>query len=740
MSFNDTPAPSKESLLTLSGSVEDVIYQNDENFYTVAVLDVDGEPVTAVGTMPGLRLGSGARVMGEWVIHPAYGKQFKVSYFEPEIPDDAAGMLRYLSSRTIKGVGPKTAKRIVDRFGATSFDVIENSPELLSQIKGITPAKAQEISRSFRDQFGLRNVILFFGEHFGPATSMKIYKQFGNGAVELVKNNPYILCDKVYGIGFERADRLAMSLGVAQDSPMRVEAGIQYLLNYNSAANGHVYLPLDKLAAASSKLLGCGEDAARAAIESLTAADRLVQKAFPEHTAVYTKKAFEAETTCAVRLALLSSVNLYGTVVGAETLIDDTQEIEGIEYAPAQRRAILSAINEPLTVITGGPGTGKTTIIKAVLRIFIQLGLKTALAAPTGRAAKRMSEATSAEAKTVHRLLEMEFSADDEPRFYRGELTPLDYNAVIVDEVSMIDVYLFASLLKALRPGTRLILIGDSDQLPSVGAGDVLRDVIASKKYKVCRLERIFRQSDDSSIVANAHRINGGEYPIASGKNGDFFMLERPTPAAALAAVVELCASRLPKTYGSEVMEGVQILSCTKKGELGTVNINSVLQNTLNPPGSDKTEHKSGERVFRLGDKVMQITNDYEMVWRSADNESLTGTGVFNGDIGSIVSIDTDEQLVTVDFDGRLCDYDFSSLDELEHAWAVTVHKSQGSEYPVVILPIFDPPPMLAARNLLYTAVTRAKKMVIIVGSGASVRRMVDNDRPAARYTSLWRM
>ncbi len=740
MSFSEKTAPPRESLLTLSGSVEDVIYQNEENFYTVAVLDVDGEPVTAVGAMPGLRLGGGARVMGEWVIHPSYGKQFKVSYFEPEIPDDAAGMLRYLSSRTIKGVGPKTAKRIVDKFGATSFDVIENSPELLAEVRGISLDKAREISRAFRDQFGLRNVILFFGEHFGPAASMRIYKQFGNGAVELVKNNPYVLCDKVYGIGFERADRLAMSIGVPQDSPMRVEAGIMYLLSYNSSANGHVYLPLDKLTAASAKLLGCSEEAAQRAIESLTAADRLVQRTFPEHVAVYAKKAYDAETACAVRLGIISSVNLYGTVVGAQELIEDTQEIEGIEYAPAQKRAILSAINEPLTVITGGPGTGKTTIIKAVMRIFLQLGLKTALAAPTGRAAKRMSEATSAEAKTVHRLLEMEFSDNDEPRFYRGELTPLEYDAVIVDEVSMIDVFLFASLLKALKSGTRLILIGDSDQLPSVGAGDVLRDVIASKKYKVCRLERIFRQSDDSSIVANAHRINAGEYPIASGRNGDFFMLERPDPASSLATVVELCASRLPKTYGKEIMDGVQILSCTKKGELGTVNINSVLQNTLNPPDRAKHEHRSGDRVFRLGDKVMQITNDYEMVWRAAENESVTGTGVFNGDIGAIVAFDPDEQTLTVDFDGRLCDYDFSSLDELEHAWAVTVHKSQGSEYPVVIIPVFDPPPMLATRNLLYTAVTRAKKMVILVGSTASVRRMVDNDRFAQRYTALWRL
>ena len=740
MSFSDSRLPDRKDLLTVAGTVEDIIYKNEENHYSVVMLDVDGEPVTAVGTMPGLRLGGEVRLMGEWVIHPSYGKQFKASYFEPAMPDDESGMLRYLSGRSIKGIGPKTAKRIVDKFGASSFDVIENSPELLATVRGISLQKAEDISKNFREQFGLRNVMLFLGEHFGPATSMRVYRQFGNGAVELIKNNPYILCDKIYGIGFERADRLAMSMGVPADAPMRVESGIMYLLNYNSSANGHVYLPREKLIEASAKLLGCAAEAAESGLDALVASDRLVERRYPEHVAVYTKKAYDAEMTCAAKLALISGINLYGTVEGADELIEETQITENIVYAPAQKKAILSAINNALTVITGGPGTGKTTIIKAVLKIFGHLGFKTALAAPTGRAAKRMSEATSAEAKTIHRLLEMEFSKDDEPRFYRSEATPLESDVVIIDEMSMIDVFLFAALLKALKPGTRLILIGDSDQLPSVGAGDVLRDIIASKKYPVCRLERIFRQSGESSIVENAHRINAGEYPVSSGRDGDFFIMERPTPAAALETVVELCAKRLPKTYGKDILEGVQILSCTRKGELGTYNINAVLQNTLNPPSPDKPEHRSGERVFRTGDKVMQITNDYEMIWRMRDNEKVEGEGVFNGDIGFVKLVDNDEQTLTVDFDGRLCDYDFSELDELEHAWAVTVHKSQGSEYPVVIMPVFDPSVMLATRNLLYTAITRARKMVILVGKYASVCRMVDNNRLAARYTALWRL
>ena len=736
--MKETETPLRSADMTrIRGTVEEVIYRNEDNGYSVAVIDYENEPVTATGIMPRIRLGNEVILMGEWVTHPQYGRQFKVHFFELAVPENAEGMLKYLSSRAVKGIGPKTAKRIVDTFGASSFEVIENDPALLATVRGISPEKAEQISRDFREQFGMRNIMMFFGEHFGPTTSMKIYKRFGNSAVDIVKANPYLLCEEVYGIGFERADRLAMSLGVAPDAPSRVEAGVLYLLNYNASANGHVYLPLEKLSEAACALLSCPREAVDRAIESLCAVRRLMLRSLPEHTAVYTKRAYDAEQTSARKLQLLSDTNLFGSVEGADSLIEDTQTVEGITYAPQQKSAILGAINHALTVITGGPGTGKTTIIKAVLCIFSQLGLKVALAAPTGRAAKRMSEATGSEAKTIHRLLEMEFSENEEPRFFRGEDNPLDRDVVIIDELSMIDIFLFSSLLSALRPGTRLILIGDSDQLPSVGAGDVLRDIIAAQKYPVYRLERIFRQAEESQIVVNAHRINNGEYPVPSGKEGDFFLMERADAQVTAQTVLELCATRLPRTYGKEILEGVQILSCTRKGPLGTYSLNALLQNALNPAAPGKAEQPFRETVFRVGDKVMQITNNYDLEWFLEEDESVCGAGVFNGDIGTVWEIDADEERLCVNFDGRIGVYDFSQLDELEHAWAVTVHKSQGSEYPVVILPVFDPSVMLATRNLLYTAITRAKKMVILVGKRESVCRMVDNNKIAGRYTAL---
>lgn len=735
--MSDSLAPSAKDLVQIAGSVEEVIYRNEENGYCVCVLDVDGEPVTAVGILPNVRMGNDLRLMGQWTNHPTYGRQFKVQFFELDVAENAQGMLKYLSSKAIKGVGPKTAQRLVAEFGDSTFQVLENSPELLATVKGISPEKARQISQSFRDQFGQRRIMMFFGEHFGPTTSMKIYKRFGNNAVELIKNNPYLLCQEIYGIGFERADRLALQLGVSQDAPSRVEAGVQYLLSYNATANGHVYLPYDKLVGAACALLSCPQEVVAEALEHLARVDRLVIRPVGPHQAVYLQKCYQAETRLAQKLDLLSQVDLYGAVEGAEGLIEDTQVVEGIQYDPQQTQAILSAIHHPLTVITGGPGTGKTTIIKAILKIFLQLGLKVALAAPTGRAAKRMSEATGSPAKTVHRLLEMEFFPEEEPRFFRNGQNPLEQDVVIVDEVSMIDVFLFQSLVDACRPGTRLVLIGDSDQLPSVGAGDVLHDILQSEKYAVCRLERIFRQAQVSTIVRNAHRINAGQYPQRSDKQGDFFHMERAFPQEALDTVLELCAKRLPKTYGEKVAEGIQVLSCTRKGPLGTHSLNQALQQILNPPASHKAQHPFRDVVFRQGDKVMQITNNYDLTWRLAQDESVCGAGVFNGDIGQITDIDPDGQTLTVCYDGRLTDYDFSQLDELEHAWAITVHKSQGSEYPIVILPVLDPSPLLGTRNLLYTAITRAQKMVIIVGKHQSVCRMVDNDRTANRYTSL---
>lgn len=729
--------PEKNDLLTIEGEIEDIVYQNDENGYTVCSIEWEREPVTLVGILPALMVGDAVRAMGEWVNHPTYGKQFKVHYFEKSQPTDERSMLRYLSSRAIRGVGPKLAARIVERFGDSAFDVMENNPDLLSDISGISPRKAREISASFREQFGVRNIMMFFGGFFGATTSLRIYKRWGNAAVDIVKKNPYLLCDEIYGIGFERADSMASGFGIAKDSEERIRAGIHYLLHFNASSNGHTYLPKEKIVSAAAKLLEVPEERVSEVLSSLTRNADLILNHTTADKAVYLPEYFQAETFSASRLVELSRINLFGSVSDLEHLITRTELREGISYDPAQKKAIRSAVENPVTVLTGGPGTGKTTIVKAIMSIFSEVGMKIALAAPTGRAAKRMSLSCGAEAKTVHRLLEMEYSPDGKAKFIRNESNPLSVDGIILDEVSMVDTPLFAALLKAVRPGTRLVLIGDSDQLPSVGAGEVLRDTIASGVFPVCRLERIFRQSEESAIVENAHRINRGEIPIPSGKKGDFFLVQRNSIASAAATVVSLCKDRLPNTYGAEIQDGIQVLSCTRKGELGTQRLNAMLQSALNPPEKGKAEKQIRDVIFREGDRVMQIRNNYDASWFDPEDDSISGMGVFNGDIGKIVSVNHTEELITVDFDGKWVEYPFDELNEIEHAFAVTVHKSQGSEYPVVILPVFNPPPMLATRNLLYTGVTRAKKMVILVGDEASIQRMVQNDYKALRYTGL---
>ena len=727
---------SNNEVLTLEGEVEDVIYQNDENGYTVCVLSVGDDPVTVVGTMPGILVGDVIRVMGEWTSHPTYGKQFKVNMLEKSLPVDEKAMLRYLSSRAVRGVGPTLAQRIVARFGDATFDVIENNPDLLADVHGISVRKAREISDAFKEQFGVRKVMMYFGAYFGSTTTMRIYKRWGNLAVETVEKDPYILCDEIYGIGFERADAMAQAMGFEKGSSRRVRAGLRYLLRFNAAANGHCFLPQDKLIAAAAALLELDADRVREVLDALTAEGDLI-RAKGEVPPIYLPEYFRAEITCATKLCELNRINLFGSIEDANALIRETEEREDIRYAPAQREAIKCALEHSVTLITGGPGTGKTTIVKAIVDLFSRVGMEIALAAPTGRAAKRLSESTGCGAKTVHRLLEIEYTGDDSMRFQRNESNPLDEDVIVVDEVSMMDVLLFANLLHAIRPGTRLILIGDSDQLPSVGAGEVLRDTLESGVFPVCRLERIFRQSGGSDIVENAHRINRGEYPVSSEKDGDFFLVSRPSLSATVETVLSLCRDRLPRRYGQEAAGGIQVISCTRKGDLGTVRLNAILQNALNPPAPGKREKAVRDVVFREGDKVMQIRNDYDLEWESADRDGITGCGVFNGDIGVITKVDTDDESVTVLYDDHSVKYLFEELDEIEHAFAVTVHKSQGSEYPIVVFPLFNPPPMLATRNLLYTGVTRAKRMAILVGDLPSFRRMVDNDRVAERYTGL---
>lgn len=728
-------APNDE-VLTLEGEVEDLIYQNDENGYTVCVIAVGDEPVTVVGTMPGVFVGDVVRVMGSWTSHPTYGRQFKAVSMEKSLPVDEKAMLRYLSSRAVRGVGPKLAQRIMDRFGEAAFDVIENNPDLLADVQGISVKKAREISAAFKEQFGVRKVMMYFGGYFGSATTMRIYKKWGVRSVEVVEKDPYILCDEVYGIGFERADAMAQAMGFEKTAPRRVRAGLRYVLKFNAAANGHCYLPREKLIAAASALLEVEPAAAEERLSALCAEGDLIQSR-GEDKPVYLPEYFRAEISCATKLCELNRINLYGSVEGADLLISQTEEREDIRYAPAQRTAIQCALSHSVTLITGGPGTGKTTIVKAIVSLFDRVGMKVALAAPTGRAAKRLGESTGASARTIHRLLEIEYTGDDKMKFIRNERNPLEEDVVIVDETSMMDVLLFASLLAAIRPGARLILIGDSDQLPSVGAGEVLRDTIASGVFPVCRLEQIYRQSGNSDIVENAHRVNRGEYPVSSERDGDFFLVSRQTLASTVETVISLCRDRLPKKYGPDAVDGIQVLSCTRKGELGTARLNVLLQGALNPPAPDKKEKALRDVIFREGDKVMQIRNDYELEWESTETPGAFGNGVFNGDIGRITRIDPMEETVTVRFDDHRVKYLFEELDEIEHAFAVTVHKSQGSEYPIVIFPLFNPPPMLATRNLLYTGITRAKHLAILVGDVASFRRMVDNDRIAERYTGL---
>jgi len=730
----------KEDLVSIEGEIEDIVYQNDENGYTVCSIEWENEPVTMVGILPSLVVGDLVRAMGKWVNHPTYGKQFKVMYFEKSMPADENSMLRYLSSRAVRGVGPKLAKRIVDYFGESTFDVIENNPDLLSDVQGISVRKAREISESFREQFGVRNIMMFFSGYFGATTSVRIYKRWGNHAVDVVKENPYVLCDEIYGIGFEKADAMAETLGLKKDSRERIAAGLHYVLRYNASANGHTYLPKEKLTATAAELLDVESERIAEILEGLCRDADLICNEASRDLPVYLPEFFRAEMNSASRLVELSRVNLFGSIADADRLILQTQEQEGIRYAPAQLSAIRQAVENPVTILTGGPGTGKTTIIKAIVNLFGQVGMKTCLAAPTGRAAKRMSQSTGYEAKTLHRLLEMEYSPDEKVKFCRNQQNPLDCDAIIVDELSMVDIQLFSSLLSAVRPGTRLVLIGDADQLPSVGAGEVLWDTVESGVFRVCRLNEIFRQNGQSDIVENAHRINRGEEPLSSGKEGDFFQLRCWNTEQAAQTVVSLCRDRLPKRYGEKVLNEIQVLSCTRKGDLGTVRLNAALQAALNPPSPNKCEKRLKDVIFRENDKVMQIRNNYDAEWVDASDDRISGMGVFNGDIGRIISVDLQDEALTVDFDGKIVRYPFEDLNEIEHAFAVTVHKSQGSEYPIVIFPVLNPPPMLATRNLLYTAVTRARNMVILVGDRLSVCKMAENNSVSVRYTDLREM
>ncbi len=721
--------------LYLDGVIEDIIYSNGENGYTVCTINCSGEPITLVGIMPYVGEGETIRVQGEWQMHSTFGRQFRVDYFEKKLPTTSAAILKYLASGAIKGIGPVTAERIVSRFGEDTLDIIENNPRWLCDIKGVSPKRADEIHKNYVEQFGMRTVMMFCNEFFGPALSVKVFKAYGSAAIDIIKKTPYRLCDDIIGIGFEKADRVAMSLGFSPDCPERAEAGIIHTLNLAAMNGGHCYLPEAELSESASKVLGVTENVVAAAAKRLVSTERLKHFEVDGTGAYALCELYSAEVYTAAKLQSLSEFKFPYVLEGLGEQIDLLEQQHNIKYAPEQREAICYALTGGVTVITGGPGTGKTTVIKAILDICEILKFSCVLAAPTGRAAKRMFESSGKEAKTIHRLLEASVSDNGHHHFQRDEENPITQKVIIIDEMSMVDANLMCALLKAVKTGSYLILIGDPDQLPPVGAGNCLNDIISSQKFNVVRLNKIFRQAEQSLIVMNAHAINNGEMPVLNSRDNDFFFVEKNNADEVTSLILSFVAKRLPKRYDADPLDDIQVISCTRKGVLGTNSLNAVFQNVLNPARRDKAEKKYGNTVFREGDKVMQIKNDYDLEWKSSDGKS--GLGVFNGDTGRITDIDTNGECMTVDFDGRVTEYDFSQLDELEHAYAVTAHKSQGSEYRIVVIPMFDAPFPLMTRNLLYTAVTRARDIVVIVGSGRSLGFMVGNDRIPIRHTAL---
>ncbi|MBQ7911375.1 MAG: ATP-dependent RecD-like DNA helicase [Clostridia bacterium] len=731
--------PSKDGLTKLKGTVEHIIYANEDNGYTVLDFGLEDDIVTACGTMPYIGDGDSLILWGNWVHNPKYGRQFKVEQYERDLPADSTAILRYLSSRTVKGVGPKLAERIVSCFGDETLDVMENHPEWLADVPGISRKKANEISEDFRAKSGIRSAMMFFRDYFGAAMTVKIYKQFGSSAVDVAKENPYRLCDEVEGVGFERADQMAMSLGLDPRSEERVMSGVKYLLTSNASRNGHVCLPREKLTEAAAQLLRADPERVKEAMNILLDSGALISHRFEGSELIYDKAADGQEKYIADKLVLLDKLCPAVDAGDVNAFIDREERDQGVSYARGQKQAIIDALSHGVMLLTGGPGTGKTTVVHALLHIFRSMDMSVALCAPTGRAAKRLSESTSTEAKTIHRLLEMEFEeGSGHGHFRRNEQELLEEAVVIVDEASMVDNALMCSLCKAVKPGARLILIGDADQLPSVGAGRVLNDLIDSGRFATVRLTEIFRQARESLIVTNAHAINEGTYPDLTVKNNDFFFLPRRYDREIADTVVELCSTRLPRAYGKATEGGIQIITPSRKGEAGTENLNRRLQSELNPPAKGKKELKFRETTFRVGDRVMQTKNNYDIQWESGNGMDQTaGSGVFNGDIGTVIFIDPAEEEMVVSFDDKEATYTGDMLDELEHAWAVTVHKSQGSEYPFVIVPMYNAPPLLLIRNLLYTAVTRARRMVILVGREDVIRTMVDNNRQTLRYTGL---
>ncbi len=723
----------------LNGFVEHIIYRNEDNGYTVLNLVCDEEEITCVGIFHVISEGESIEVTGDYTSHPSYGEQFKVENFVVKAPEDILSIERYLGSGAIKGIGVALASRIVRRFKKDTFRIIEEEPERLAEIKGISERKAMEIAEQVEEKKELREAMIFLQQYGISLTlAVKIYNTYGQEVYGILKENPYRLADDIQGVGFKIADEIAAKVGIRTDSDFRIRSGILYVL-LQAAADGHTCLPKDELTGRAVELLDVDGSYIEKHYMDMTMEKKLVIKEKDNRTYIYASVYYYMEVNTAAMLKGLD-ISYDVTEIEIEHRIRSIEKSTGVELDSLQAEAVKQAVKNGLLVITGGPGTGKTTTINTIIKYFELEGLDIFLAAPTGRAAKRMSETTGYEARTIHRMLELNGGMEGDAGFERNEQNPLETDVIIIDEMSMVDISLMCALLKAVVAGTRLILVGDVNQLPSVGPGSVLKDIIDAEIFHVVRLTKIFRQASQSDIIVNAHKINRGEPVVLDNKSMDFFFLKRYEADIIISVVIQLIQQKLPKFVDAQPYD-IQVLTPMRKGLLGVERLNSILQRYLNPPSPDKAEKEYGQGIFREGDKVMQTRNNYQMEWEVRSKYGIPidkGTGIFNGDMGIIRSIQSFSETMTIEFDeGRMVEYSFKQLDELELAYAITIHKSQGSEYPAVVIPLLSGPRLLMNRNLLYTAVTRARKCVTLVGNDVTFQEMIGNVNEQQRYSGL---